>query len=257
MLITIDIETCPAQDPAVLEQFRESVSKNFKAPSTLTKEQAAIDLGMTDKDTIKFTSKDSMLALWAEKFKEEATEAAAQVEWRKTSFDGAYGHVCVIGLAIDDEPPISLYFDTWHANERDVLINFFTYLDGRISEYPNVRPTFIGHNLVEFDLRFLFQRCVVLGVKPSRYIPFGAKPWDDNVYDTMVRWGAKAGGSLDKITKALGLGGKGDIDGSKVWDYVRDGRIAEVAEYCKHDVELTRALYKRMTFADSPLQVAA
>ena len=30
---------------------------------------------------------------------------------------------------------------------------------------------------------------------------------------------------------------------------VRDGKIIEVAEYCRHDVEITRNLFKRMTFA--------
>ena len=55
--------------------------------------------------------------------------------------------------------------------------------------------------------------------------------------------------SLDKLCKALGLPGKGEIDGSKVWDYVRDGRIAEVADYCADDVRKVWAVYRRMTFA--------
>jgi hypothetical protein len=221
MLITLDLETCPSQNPAV----REEIAATIKPPSTYTKA-----------DTI---------AAWMK----ANADSAAEEAWRKTSFDGALGHICVVGLAFDDEPPISLYSENWHQDEAAILAELFGTLNKRIAEHPNVRPMFIGHNLVEFDLRFLFQRCVVLGVKPSRYVPFSAKPWDDSVYDTMVKWGARAGGSLNKITKALGLGGKGDIDGSKVWDYVRDGRIAEVAEYCKHDVELTRQLYKRMTFA--------
>ena len=54
--------------------------------------------------------------------------------------------------------------------------------------------------------------------------------------------------SLDKLCKALGLPGKGEIDGSKVWDYVRDGRIAEVADYCADDVRKVWAVYQRMTF---------
>lgn len=221
MLITIDIETCPCQNPAVREEIRAGI----KAPAQYKKPES--------------------IAQWLEENAEAETEAA----WRKTSFDGAHGHIAVVGLAFDDESPQALFSHDWHKDEPQILQMLFEAIDARIARQPNVRPRFVGHNLVEFDLRFLFQRCVVLGVKPSRHIPFSAKPWDDIVYDTMQRWGARAGGSLDKICKAIGLGCKGDMDGSKVWDAVRDGRIAEVAEYCKNDVELTRALYKRMTFA--------
>lgn len=251
--IFIDIETCPAQDPSVLADFRASVSQNFKPPSTLTKEQAAIDLGLTDKDEIKFTSKDSMLAKWADKFKAEATEAAAQEAWRKTSFDGALGHICVIGVAVDDFLPVSIYNGNWLANEANVLKEFFAVVDRACAASPNVQPVFVGHNLIEFDLRFIFQRAVVLGVKPSAHIPFNARPYGDrSVFDTMVRWGgATRGGSLDKIAKALGLGGKGDMDGSMVWNAVNEGRIDDVARYCRKDVDLTRELYRRMTFTAS------
>ena len=251
-IITIDIETIPAQDPAVLDGFRAAMSKNFKAPSTLTKEQAAIDLGITDKDRIKFTSKDSMISEWSERFKIEASEAAAQEQWRKTSFDGALGHVCVIGLAFNDEPPISIWSTNFYDREAGMLSEFFDMIDVRISEHPDVRPTFVGHNIIHFDLRFLFQRAVMLGVKPSRHIPFNARPWDDGVYDTMTRWaGANDRVKLDKLAKAMNIGSKGDIDGSMVWDYVRDGRIAEVANYCCNDVSMTRSIYKRMTFSES------
>ena len=46
----------------------------------------------------------------------------------------------------------------------------------------------------------------------------------------------------------LNIEQKGDIDGSKVWKAVQDGRIDEVAEYCAKDVERVRAIYKRMNF---------
>lgn len=224
MLITLDIETCPSQSPELKAEFLA----NVKAPAQYKKPES--------------------IAEWLK----ENAEAEAEVAWRRTSFDGAYGHVCVIGLAVDDNEPVALYDADWHANEADVLRQFFSAIDAACAAQPNVRPIFVGHNLVEFDLRFLFQRAVVLGVKPSRHIPFTAKPWDDSVFDTMTRWsGLKDRVKLDKLAKACGLEGKGDIDGSMVWDYVRDGRIAEIAEYCRHDVALARAIYRRMTFAEA------
>ena len=220
--IYLDIETIPAQSSAV----RDEIIAGIKAPATHKKPES--------------------IAAWLEENRESEGDSA----WRKSSFDGAHGHVCVIGWAIDDEPAKELHISGIQDMPQEILLlaAFSAEMDKVCKARPNERPRFIGHNLVEFDLKFLFQRSVVLGVKPSPQIPFQCKPWDDAVYDTMLKWGAHRGGSLDKISKACGLKGKGDIDGSMVWDYVRDGRIDEVAEYCKSDIDMTRALFKRMTF---------
>jgi hypothetical protein len=227
MLITLDIETCPAQNPAV----REEIAATIEPPGNISKAET--------------------IAAWHAEKKPIAVEEA----WRKTSFDGGLGHICVIGLAIDDFLPVAFYRDDWHASEAAVLREFFGSIDKACAKHPNERPVFIGHNLIEFDLRFIYQRAVVLGVKPSPHIPFNARPWgDSSVFDTMTAWaGARNRVSLDKLAKALGAGGKGDMDGSMVWDAVNEGRIAEVAEYCRDDVAMTRAIYKRMTFAPAPL----
>lgn len=222
MNIVIDIETCPAQDPAVLENFIATIEPpaQYKKPESI--------------------------AEW----KKEQGQAAAEEKWRKTSFDGALGHICVIGLSFDDEPAQSLYSESWHADEAEILRKFFALVDAKCAEHPNVRPVFIGHNVIDFDLRFIFQRAVVLGVKPSVNIPFNARPYGDrDVFDTMTAWaGYRNTVSLDKLSSVLLGEGKGDMDGSKVWDTVKDGRIAEVAAYCIDDVEKTRKVYKRLTF---------
>jgi predicted PolB exonuclease-like 3'-5' exonuclease len=251
MNIFIDIETCPAQNPAVLQSLRESIAGTFKAPSTLTKEQAALELGLTDKDEIKFTSKDSMVARWVDKFRVEASEAAAQEAWRKTSFDGSCGHICVIGMAIEDRATHALWRKDFVEHESAVLLEFFRIVDMECEHRPNVQPTFVGHNLVAFDLRFIMHRAMVLNVKPSRHIPFNARSVGDRaVFDTMTAWAGYGNRiSLDKLAGALGVGGKGDIDGSMVWDMVKDGRLREVAKYCMDDVDLTRKVFNRMTFA--------
>jgi hypothetical protein len=223
MNIVLDIETIPSQVPGIKQKFIDEVR-----PPATHKKQETIDAWMN-----------------------ENQETEGDAAWRKTSFDGALGHVCVIGWAVDDEPAQELHISNINnmADEILLLAAFYAQMDKLCKSRPNERPRFIGHNLVEFDLKFLFQRSVVLNVKPSPQIPFHCKPWDDGVYDTMVKWGTMRGGSLDKITTACGLDGKGDIDGSMVWDYVREGRILEIADYCKDDVNLTRSLFKRMTFA--------
>ena len=61
-MIYLDVETVPDMRHGKRETYIQAARDNFKAPSTLTKEQAAADLGLTDASEIKFTSKDAMLA---------------------------------------------------------------------------------------------------------------------------------------------------------------------------------------------------
>ena len=111
MNIYLDIESIPDMRPGKRDACIQAARDNFKAPSTLTKEQAAADLGLTDAIEIKFTSKDAMLARWAERFREEKADEVGDAEWRKTSFDGAKGQLCCIGVALDDSEPITIYGD--------------------------------------------------------------------------------------------------------------------------------------------------
>ncbi len=235
MNIYLDIETIPGQAPGLLDQFVKDVAApgQFKKP-----------------ESIKEWLRDN-------------AESAGEEAWRKTSFDGAFGHIAVIGFAIGDDEPTVLYGEQYgsHEVERDILGGFFAAIDAAAERMlaggtrSSPAPIFIGHNVVEFDLRFLFQRAVMLGVRPPACIPFDARPWDKTVFDTMIAWaGARNRASLDKLCKAFGIADKGseigeEIDGSMVWDFVKEGRIADVAKYCAGDVERVRHIHKRLTFA--------
>jgi len=250
MEIYLDIETIPDQRPGALDAYLKESRENFKAPSTLTKEQAAKDLGMKDASEIKFTSKDAMVALWCDRFRDERSDEVGETEWRKTSFDGARGQIVCIGFACDGAAPFS-YSTEECGDEKEVLASFFSYLtDVRSIED---RPVFIGHNHIAFDLPFIWKRAIILGVKPPIWFPRNPRAWDDHVFDTMLEWAGFGNRiSMDALCNALGIPGKPDgIDGSQVWDYVRDGKIADVAEYCKGDVERTREIYRRLTFAEA------
>ncbi|MDE3023709.1 MAG: hypothetical protein KGI54_17985 [Pseudomonadota bacterium] len=254
MNIYLDIETIPAQDPTVLQSIREELSHDFKAPSGLTKEKAAEELGI-DAEKAKYISKDSMLARWVERFRDEKLEEVAEEKWRRTSFDGALGHIAVIGYAIDNDDPGSVWNLIPEADEAEVLSEFFAIIRDSYSPSSDRLPVIVGHNVIDFDLRFIFQRAVILGIEPPAVIPFYARPWDDRVFDTMTRWaGIGNRVSLDKLCKVLGISQKGaelngeDIDGSMVWDFIKAGRIEDVATYCAGDVMRTREIYKRLTF---------
>lgn len=164
-----------------------------------------------------------------------------------TSLDGSFGQVFCIGWAQDAGPATTVY----GTDERFVLNEFASQLHIHPNEFHST--TVIGHNVSAFDLRFLTQRFIVNGIRPPMAIARAAqaKPWEsDKVFDTMVQWAGVGNRiSLDKLCLALSIPTpKGDLDGSKVWQYVQDGRHEEVAAYCERDVEATRAMHRRMTF---------
>jgi 3'-5' exonuclease len=176
-------------------------------------------------------------------------DASCDADWLKTSFDGGVGQICVIGWALDDQRPSSFQCSDLSADREALILSAFFTEVARLGA--GTRVTWIGHNHVGFDLPFIWKRAMVLGVKPPFNFPRNPKPWSENVFDTMVQWDSqqRAGGSMDRLCRLLGIPGKGDISGADVWPMVQAGRIEEVAKYCRDDVERTRALHRRMTFA--------
>lgn len=240
--IFLDIESLPTCNPDVIaeitEQVNEKIGKEIaavRAPANYGAEAAAkwlIEKGQPQIDALK----------------EGAAKEIDQAV-RKTGLEGAFGRVCVVGIAVNDEPPQTFFSDT---DESSILNAINACLTKSIvgNEFT---CTFVGHNIVSFDLRFLVQRFIVNGIRPCVAIGRAsqAKPWDtDRVYDTMTQWAGNGGRiSLDKLCKALSIPTpKADITGATVYDAVLAGRIHDVAEYCEKDVEATRAVFQRMTF---------
>lgn len=244
MNIVLDIETIPSQDAAVKAAFIQDSIDNFKAPSGLSKGQAAKELGMTDEKEIKFTSKDDMIAKWQEHFAPIKSEEVGLENWRKTSFDGAKGEVisvawCTVGGEVQG---LVRALDECESN-------FLTYIFAAIKELGSSNPFFIGNYIGGFDLKFLFKRAVILGVNPGFKLPHYGRH-EQHYYDLMQAWEGFGGrASQDSMCEALGINVKSDdLDGSKVWDAVEAGEYERVVTYNKLDVEEARQLYKRFTF---------
>lgn len=217
--IVIDIETIPTQRSDV----KEFIAATVQPPATYKKAESI------------------------EAWHKEQGPAAIEEAVNKTGLDGAFGQVVCIGFDLGDGAK-SIY----SHNERVLLEQFNDELDD-IS--PNLWSaiTVVGHNVSQFDLRFLMQRYIVNGVKPHSIIKRSAeaKPWEsEKVYDTMIQFAGVGNRiSLDKLCMALSLPGKGDITGKDVWPLVQAGKLEEVAKYCESDVQKTRAVFERMTFA--------
>jgi predicted PolB exonuclease-like 3'-5' exonuclease len=161
---------------------------------------------------------------------------------KKLSLSAATARIVCLAYAL--EPPVDSPVSVLAGEERDIIQRFW----GLATE----TSLFVGHNLLDFDLRFIYQRSVIHRIKPSRDIPF-ARFRNAPVYDTMHEWSkwGREHASLDLLARALGIASpKESLDGSKVYPYFRSGRFPEICDYCRRDVETVRQVYRRLTFAD-------
>src|SRR5215510_803776 len=163
---------------------------------------------------------------------------------KKLSLSAATAKIICICYAI--EPPLDSAVQVLQGEETDIIRNFWKLaLDCNL---------FVGHNILDFDLRFIYQRSVIHQIKPSRDIPF-TRFRNVPIYDTMQEWSkwGREHASLDLLAKALNIPSpKETLDGSKVYPYYRAGKISEIIEYCKRDVDSMRQVYRRLTFTKGP-----
>lgn len=160
--------------------------------------------------------------------------------YRWSAISGDFGKIFCIGYAFNDEKVTII-----SGSEQEILEEWWKIADRA--------DLFIGHNILDFDLRFIFKRSIVYRIKPStKHLNLSfARYKSFPIYDTMREWEkwSQSFISLDTLAKVLDLPtSKGAIDGSKVYDYFLKGKFDEIYEYCKKDVILTRQVYKRMIF---------
>ena len=174
----------------------------------------------------------------------------------KTGFDGAFGRVLVIAYALNDEP-VKHFCSP--KNEKETIEKFWDVAAGV--------DLFVGHNIRDFDLPFIMQRSIILGVKPSWniYQEAGKKPWQIDryldfaryknlpIFDTMWEWSRWvdkwSNKGLEHLALAMGIPTpKEGIDVSQVNKFFKEGKVKEICDYCMRDVETVREIYKRMTF---------
>ncbi|MDZ7798418.1 MAG: ribonuclease H-like domain-containing protein [Patescibacteria group bacterium] len=163
--------------------------------------------------------------------------------YRKTALNGSYGRILCIGYLKEPnmEKPAVLT-----GPEKEILTKFWQLSRGV--------QQFIGHNVMDFDLQFIYKRSIINRVRPSQWLNF-ARYRNNPIYDTMrewEKWNMSSSISLDMLAKILDLPSSksGDLDGSKVYDFYKKGKLKEIYKYCQADVEVTRAIYKKMTFTD-------
>lgn len=238
--VFFDIETVPTQQERLRDIIYAGVKEKARA------ESEAVRAPSNYKDEAK-------IAAYIEAAQAEIVEAAAakqMSELHSTSLDGAYGEVYCFGFAVNDGATqlISRGTDLSPMSERRALRDFFT--DATLLLERRTRPILIGHNIVGFDIRFIYQRAMVLGVQPPSWLYVDAKPWDEVVFDTMVKWaGVRDRVSLTKLCHAFDIDDTDTISGRDVWACIQRGEHAKVEEHCRIDIDKVRRIYQRMTFA--------
>ena len=247
MNIFIDIETLRSPISHKL-QILEDTKANFKAPSTLTKGQAATDLGLTDAKEIKFISKDDMIARWEKELASSKAGDVAQAQWEKTSFNPDVAPIaCICCFAEGYKQQFDLID---FKSEKLMLAEFHEYITAMCSANgAEIRkPNFIGHNLAKFDLPFIWKRSVINDVTCCKGVKWVDARHSSNCYDTMIAWAGFGNRiSADNLCKLLGIKGKTEgMDGSLVYDTWQTDPH-KVIEYCHDDVTLVKAIHERLT----------
>ncbi|WP_448953050.1 hypothetical protein [Labrys neptuniae] len=214
----LDIETLPTSDEGVIADIASAIAP----PASITKAET--------------------LEQWENDKKPDLVKEAIA----KTSLSGAFGSICCIGWAWGGTEVYSIIRKN---DEKSFLAKAFSEMSARAPSLGAV--TVVGHNVAGFDIRFIWQRCFVFGVKVPTWLPLDPKPWGREVADTMTMFsGVRDKISLDNLCKAMGLPGKGDgMTGADVASAWERGEHDEIAAYCRADVERVRAVHQRMLAA--------
>lgn len=133
----------------------------------------------------------------------------------------------------DDERELLTQWLDFGAREPLRLVSF----NGRGFDLPVIKLRALSHTL---QANWLFQR----GDKWSNYNSRYDMIWHVDMADVLADFGAARGmPKLDEVCTLIGLPGKLDISGSKVYELHQQGKLQDIRDYCETDVLNTYLLY--------------
>lgn len=223
----IDIETIPAQ------RLPEACVPKF--------DESSVKLGNL-KDALKIRDKiDDARTEW------ESTLA------KKMSLDPDCCQVVCVGT-FDSETGFQVFRADHEVAETTLLIDVWWW----IREHYHNRVPLVSFNGIGFDLPILHRRAMLqdVSIAPDMYQAL-TRRHEHNTDHFDLMWllagrnpfnGNLATKSLDYYLNRFGLGSKmEDWDGSKVYPAWQQGLFEQIAEYCRHDVEMTSRLFRRVS----------
>jgi 3'-5' exonuclease len=135
-------------------------------------------------------------------------------------------------------------------SEASLIQSFFKVIE-------KYTPQLVSWNGGGFDLPVLHYRGLIHGISAPRYWDMGEDDrefkWNNyisryhsrhtDLMDVLAAFQPRASAPLDALAKLCGFPGKLGMDGSKVWEAFRQGRLDEIRAYCETDVVNTYLMY--------------
>lgn len=190
--------------------------------------------------------------------------ASLRVQAKGHDFQPAYLHrivaISVVLRTKDELKVLSLGDES--SDEAELVKKFF---DG-IERY---QPTLVSWNGSGFDLPVLNYRALRHGVTAKTFWDTGhfdrESKWNSyigryqfrhtDLMDVLALYQARNNAPLDDIAQLLGFPGKLGMDGSKVFEAYRAGKLGEIRAYCETDVLNTWLVYLRFQLLRGHLTV--
>jgi predicted PolB exonuclease-like 3'-5' exonuclease len=186
----------------------------------------------------------------------EAIAQAQSQRLEKTGSDFLPVHcqrVLVVSCTFRNQDGLKVHSFVDHGGqEGQVVQSFFRVIEKHA-------PQLVSWNGGGFDLPVLHYRGLVHGVVAPKYWDMGEDDremkWNNyisryhtrhlDLMDLLALYQPRANAPMDVLAKLCGFPGKLGMDGSKVYDAWREGRIDTIRRYCETDVMNTYLLYCR------------
>ena len=187
---------------------------------------------------------------------EAVVELASQRRRQATGSDFLPCHlhrVVAISCALRDRDSVRVWsLGTAKDGEAELVKRFFDGID-------KYTPQLVSWNGSGFDLPVLHYRALFHGIAAPKYWDLGEDDrdfkWNNyisrfhtrhtDLMDLIAGYQNRAFAPLDDVARLCGLPGKLGMDGSKVWQAWRDGKIEAIRDYCETDVANTYLVYLR------------
>ena len=248
--------------PITVEKYRELQSADPLLPRAFTIDIETIPLpGFKERAAQRLQRAMQRGRMNEEQQQRYFEDQAAEEEraFRAGSLAATTGRV--LSIAVHVGPVACLQIESIEQIEREYVFGIDS--DGQeqpehqaLADFLALMETFdpdideiVGHNVIGFDLPFIFQRCLVNNIVFRPFVnlaEFNVR----GVYDTMHRWwlGSKNRVALDDLAWVFGIESSktDEVEGSRVFEAYQAGRLAEIREYNLNDVRVTRKVYERI-----------
>jgi DNA polymerase elongation subunit (family B) len=232
LYIAFDIETVPLPWESFSPSQQEFLLRGAQSEEEQQRRKAEMALSP-------FTAQVICLGL-------QLMETTGEGEWNLRK-RGAYivDPACSDGELLPDTLPEGE--SVYRCTERTLLEQFWKLLE----KYPDAH--LVSFNGRAFDAPFLMLRSALYRIRPSRNLMEGTRYrygghtdlLDELCFYNPQTVGATKRFNFDFYARAFGLISPKsyDLDGSRVAEYYRQGRLLEIAQYCLRDVAATWELF--------------